>query len=67
LENIYLNELQYQRKYDQALPPFDRLNQKKILNDHLLNSFDALRAQTNPITLRAQIEFLITTLLPSLY
>lgn len=62
-EKIYLNEFQYQRKYDQAKTPYDRLKDKNTLNKNLLARLDDLRARTNPLTLRDQIDLLIANLL----
>ncbi|MCJ7695935.1 MAG: hypothetical protein MUO40_10990 [Anaerolineaceae bacterium] len=62
-EKIYLNELQYQRKFDQAQTPFDRLIHKQILDDAQLAQLQALRAQTNPMALRYQIDDLLAQLL----
>jgi hypothetical protein len=62
-EKIYLNEFQYQRKYDQAKTPFDRLKDKNILNKNLMQRLDDLRARTNPLNLRDQIDLQIANLL----
>jgi len=62
-EKIYRNEFQYQRKYDQAKTPYDRLKAKNVLNKNLMKRLDDLRAQTNPIYLREQIDLHITRLL----
>jgi hypothetical protein len=62
-EKIYLNEFQFQRKYDQAKTPYDRLKAKNILNKNLMEGLDDLRAQTNPMNLREQIDLQITRLL----
>ena len=62
-EKIYLNEFQYQRKYDQAKTPYDRLKAKNILNKNVVERLDDLRAQTNPMNLREQIDLHITRLL----
>jgi hypothetical protein len=62
-EKIYLNEFQYQRKYDQAKTPYDRLKTKRILNKNQLERLEDLRAQTNPMNLREQIDLQITKLL----
>ena len=62
-EKIYLNEFQYQRKYDQARTPYDRLKAKNILNKKILERLDEFRAQTNPLYLREQIDLHITRLL----
>ena len=61
-EKIYLNEFQYQRKYDQAKTPYDRLKDKNILNKNVMERLDNLRARTNPMTLREQIDLLINNL-----
>lgn len=62
-EKIYLNEFQYQRKYDQAKTPYDRLIDKNILNQISIERLEMLRARTNPMTLHDQIDFQITNLL----
>lgn len=62
-EKIYLNELQYQRKFDQAQTPFDRLINMQILDDAQVAQLQALRAKTNPMKLRNQINDLIAQLL----
>lgn len=62
-EKIYLNEFQYQRKYDQAKTPLDRLKDKNILNKNLMERLDDLRARTNPLNLRDQIDLQIANLL----
>lgn len=62
-EKIYRNEMQYQRKYDQAMTPYDRLKANNILKNEQTIHLDALRERTNPMTLRHQIDSLITTLL----
>jgi len=62
-EKIYLNEFQYQRIYDQAKTPYDRLKAKNILNKNFIERLDDLRAQTNPMNLREQIDLQITRLL----
>lgn len=62
-EKQYLSPLQYRRKYDQAKTPFDRLKEQNILKDNHRLQLDALRAQTNPMALRSQIDELIAHLL----
>lgn len=59
----YLSPLQYRRQFDQAKTPFDRLKAQNILNENLQRQIDALRDQTNPLSLRLQIDELITRLL----
>lgn len=62
-EKKYLAPLEYRRKYDQAKTPFDRLKEHNILKENDRLQLDALRAQTNPMALRLQIDELITRLL----
>jgi hypothetical protein len=62
-DKIYISDLQYQRKYDRAMTPYDRLKNKNILNKNVLEHLDDLRVQTNPMILRGQIDHLITDLL----
>jgi hypothetical protein len=62
-EKIYLNNLQYRRIFDPACTPFDRLKNSGCLSQPVLSSLDSLRAQTNPLVLRSQIDHLITHLL----
>jgi len=62
-EKIYLNEFQYQRKYDQAKTPYDRLKEKNILDKNWMQRLDDLRTRTNPMTVREQIDLLIANLL----
>ncbi|MBK5109687.1 MAG: hypothetical protein JJE12_16245 [Anaerolineales bacterium] len=62
-EEIYLNEFQYQRKYDQAKTPYDRLKAKNILKKNLVERLDDFWAQTNPMNLREKIDLQITRLL----
>jgi len=54
---------QFRRKFDQARPPFDRLKEFNLLNATTILQLDTLRAQTNPLLLRSQIDDLITELL----
>jgi hypothetical protein len=62
-EKVYLTPLQYRRIYDQAKTPFDRLKEKNILKENLQLQLEALRARTNPMDLRNQIDQLISQLL----
>jgi hypothetical protein len=59
-EKVYLNDLQYRRIFDPARTPFDRLKYSACLSQSVLYKFDSLRAQTNPVVLRSQIDQLIT-------
>ena len=62
-EKEYVSHLQYRRKYDRAKTPFDRLKEKNILKENIRLQLEALRDQTNPMTLRYQIDTLISHLL----
>jgi hypothetical protein len=62
-EKEYVSPLLYRRKYDQAKTPFDRLKEKNILKENIRLQLEALRDQTNPMTLRYQIDTLISHLL----
>jgi hypothetical protein len=62
-EKEYVSPLQYRRKYDQAKTPFDRLKEKNILKENIRLQLETLRDQTNPMTLRYQIDTLISHLL----
>lgn len=62
-EKEYVSPLQYRRKYDQARTPFDRLKEKNILKVNIQLQLETLRAQTNPMSLRQQIDALISRLL----
>jgi hypothetical protein len=62
-EKIYLNDLQYRRKFDPTCTPFDRLKNSGCLSQPVLSRLDFLRAQTNLLALRSQIDQLITRLL----
>ena len=62
-EKEYVSPLQYRRKYDRAKTPFDRLKEKNILKENIRLQLEALRDQTNPMTLRYQIDTLISHLL----
>jgi len=62
-KKVYLNDLQYQRIFDQAHTPFDRLKSTGILPENILAQLETLRAQTNPLLLRSEIDALITQLL----
>jgi hypothetical protein len=59
----YITPLQYRRKYDQAKPPFDRLRELGILDSNCQLQLENLRNQINPMTLRSQIDKLISQLL----
>lgn len=54
---------QYRRRFDNARPPFDRLKEKNILEGNVLLRLERLRAQTNPLLLRQQIDTSIALLL----
>jgi hypothetical protein len=58
-----VSPMQYRRKFDQARPPFDRLKDSNLLDATTTLQLDTLRAQTNPLVLRGQIDDLITQLL----
>lgn len=62
-EKQVISATQFRRKYDQAKTPFDRLKEKDFLNNKNLSSLENLRSQTNPMTLRYEINNLIATLL----
>jgi hypothetical protein len=62
-EKEYVSPSQYRRKYDQAKTPFDRLKEKNILKENSQLQLEALRNQTNLMTLRNQIDALISYLL----
>ena len=62
-EKEYVSPLQYRRKYDRAKTPFDRLKEKNVLKENIRLHLEALRDQTNPMTLRYQIDTLISHLL----
>jgi hypothetical protein len=62
-EKEYVSPLQYRRKYDRAKTPFDRLKEKNILKENIRLQLETLRDQTNPMTLRCQIDTLISHLL----
>jgi hypothetical protein len=62
-EKEYVSPLLYRRKYDRAKTPFDRLKEKNILKENIRLQLEALRDQTNPMTLRYQIDTLISHLL----
>ena len=62
-EKEYVSSMQYRRKYDRAKTPFDRLKEKNILKENIRLQLEALRDQTNPMTLRYQIDMLISYLL----
>jgi hypothetical protein len=54
---------QYRRTFDRARPPFDRLKELYIFPPATLVHLETLRDQTNPLTLRSQIDELISRLL----
>ena len=64
----YVSPLKYRRQYDLARPPLARLKELHALSPEIEQKLDKLQQQTNPITLRNQIDTLITQLLdlPSL-
>ena len=62
-EKEYVSALQYRRKYDPAKTPFDRLKEKVILKEDIQLQLETLRSQTNPLSLRNEIEGLIAQLL----
>jgi hypothetical protein len=59
----YVSPQQYRRKFDLARPPFDRLKEKNVLDKNTTLRLETLRAQTNPLELRCQIDALIARLL----
>ena len=59
----YVNELQYRRRYDRAIPPFDRLLKQGILSEGVQRQLQTLRSGTNPLKLRGQIDRLIGQLM----
>lgn len=59
----YVNPLKNRRQFDLAKPPLERLIEKRILSSDDQQKLEALRIRTNPITLRAQIDILISQLL----
>lgn len=62
-EKQVISSTQFRRKFDQAKTPFDRLKEKDALNSKNLSSLEYLRRQTNPVTLRSEINSLIENLL----
>ncbi len=58
-----LSPTQFRRTFDQARPPFDRLKELYLLPPTTLARLEALRDQTNPLTLRSHIDELISQLL----
>jgi hypothetical protein len=60
----YVSPHQIRRTFDQARTPFDRLKDKTILEGNVLLRLERLRAQTNPLILRQQIDASIARLLP---
>jgi hypothetical protein len=59
----YISDLLYRRKFDRAIPPFDRLRGKNILSKGVQHRLEQLRTRTNPMELRTQIDTLISQLL----
>jgi hypothetical protein len=59
----FVSPLQYRRKFDQARPPFDRLKEFHLLAPSTSLQLETLRAHTNPLILRNQIDDLIAKLL----
>jgi hypothetical protein len=59
----YLPPQQVRRRFDLARPPFDRLKEKNVLEGKALESLQSMRARTNPLVLRHQIDDLIAQLL----
>jgi hypothetical protein len=64
----FVSPLRYQRKFDPAKPPLDRLIELNCLDEVTRNQLVGLRKATNPLLLRDQINDLITHLssLPTL-
>lgn len=62
-EKQVISSTQFRRIYDQAKTPFDRLKEKDSLNEKNLSSLENLRRQTNPLSLRNEIDSLIADLL----
>jgi hypothetical protein len=62
-EKEYVSPLLYRRKYDRAKTPFDRLKEKNILKEKIQLQLEALLEKTNPVSLRYQIDALISRLL----
>jgi hypothetical protein len=62
-EKQVLSPSHFHRVFDQAKTPFDRLKEKNSLNDKKLLELETLRTQTNPMTLRSEINSLIDDLL----
>lgn len=52
----YMGDLQYRRRYDRAIPPLDRLLEKKVLSPGVQTQLETLRSCTNPLRLREQID-----------
>jgi len=59
----YITEHQYRRRFDKARPPLVRLKEKNILEGKTLEKLESIRAHTNPLVLRQQIDDLIIQLL----
>ena len=59
----YVSPQQVRRKFDHARTPFDRLKEKNILERETRLRLDRLRALTNPLALRKQIDASIALLL----
>jgi hypothetical protein len=62
-QKAVVSPTQFRRIFDQARPPVDRLKQLHLLPPPSLSRLDILRDQTNPLTLRSQIDDLISQLL----
>lgn len=61
-EKIFSDPEHYQRVFDRARPPWDRVREALPLPATTLARLNALRHETNPIQLRSTIEDLITQL-----
>lgn len=61
-EKVFSDTLHYQRVFDTARPPFDRLCAVMPLPPARLAALQSLREQTNPVQLRQRIETLISQL-----
>jgi len=59
----YVTPQQVRRRFDLAKPPFDRLKEKNVLERKKLEILESMRARTNPLVLRHQIDDLIAQLL----
>jgi hypothetical protein len=58
-----VSSTQFRRTFDQARPPFQRLKELHILPPTTLARLETLQDQTNPLTLRSQIDQSISQLL----